>query len=99
MSTVIVTTREDLAAIMAELLPARGDMPPEVIALEKLKRRDYLTTEEVAMIYPLNASTLRKHRVNGTGPAYIKDGDRVIYAQAAIRKYIDSRRQKTNDQP
>jgi len=99
MSTVIVTTREDLAAIMAELMPAPGVMPPEVVELELLKRKETLTTDEVATLYGLNASTLRKRRMNGEGPAYSKDGDRVLYTHAAVRKYLEARRQKTYDQP
>jgi len=99
MSTVIVTTPEDLRAIIAELMPSPTIMPPEVIELEVLKRREWLTTEEVAKLYPLNANTLRSQRVKGDGPAYSKSGDRVLYSQTAIRKYLESRRQKTNDQP
>ena len=98
MSTVIVTTREDLAAVMAELIPQPTAMPPEVVELEKLKRKEYLTADEVPKLYPLGASTLAKHRMNRTGPAFSKDGEKVIYSQTAIRKYLESRRQKTIDQ-
>jgi hypothetical protein len=97
--TTIVTTREDLAAIMTALMPAPTAMPPEVVRLELLKRKETLTTEEVEALYGLNASTLRKHRVNGTGPAYLKEGERVLYTHPAVKKYLESRRQKTHDQP
>jgi DNA polymerase III alpha subunit (gram-positive type) len=100
MSQVIVTTREDLAAVMAELMPAQAaPMPPEVVKLEKLKRKEYLTTEEVESVYGLNAQTLRKRRMQGEGPGYIKDGQKVLYAHAAVKAYLESRRQKTYDQP
>jgi len=96
---VAITTREDLRAVMAELMPVQGEMPPEVVELEKLKRKEALTTEEVEKLYNLNANTLRKRRLNGEGPAYSKDGEKVLYTHAAVRKYIESRRQKTHDQP
>jgi hypothetical protein len=97
----IITTPDQLKDVFSALLaqlPA-AQMPASVVEVELLKRREYLTTEEVEKVYPLKASTLRKHRVNGTGPAYSKDGDKVTYSHAAIRKYLESRRQKTNDQP
>jgi len=100
MSTVIVATREDLAAVMAELIPTQVNiMPPEVVAMEILKRKETLTTEEVEMLYGLNANTLRKRRVNGEGPAYSKEGERVLYTHTAVKKYLESRRQMTHDQP
>lgn len=97
----IITTRDDLASVLTSIfgqMPA-VQLPKEVIEIEVLKRKEYLTTEEVEKVYPLNAHTLRKRRVNGEGPAYSKDGANVLYSHAAIRKYIESRRQKTNDQP
>ena len=101
MTQVIVTTPDEIRAIFREELAQAGPsaLPGEVVELEILKRREYLTTEEVALLYPLKANTLRKHRMNGTGPAYSKDGDKVTYSQTAIRKYLESRRQKTHDQP
>ncbi|MDL2306599.1 helix-turn-helix domain-containing protein [Desulfovibrio sp. OttesenSCG-928-C06] len=98
--TVIVTTREQLKEVMSSIigeLPT-AKMPVEVLELEMLKRKEYLTTDEVSKLYPLNANSLRKRRIEGEGPAYIKDGSNVLYSQAAIRKYLESRRKKTDDQ-
>jgi len=101
--TIVVMSPEQVENLVLRTieraLPSHGETSPEIMKLEKLKRKEYLTTEEVAALYPLNAETLRKHRVNGTGPAYIKDGVRVSYAHGAVRKYLESRRQKTHDQP
>lgn len=106
MTTLIVTKVEDLTAVMAtimsdivaSLVPQQPPVPPAAIELEKLKRKKALTTEEVAALYGLNAHTLRKHRVNATGPSYIKHGALVLYTHAAVKKYLESRRQKTIDQ-
>jgi len=93
-------TQEQVEAAVAVVVRREiAAMPPEVVEMEKLKRKETLTTEEVEQLYGLNASTLRKLRVNGKGPAYLKYGDRVLYTHPAIRKDLESRRQKTNDQP
>lgn len=98
--TVIVTTPEDLERLMTRLLaPLKTQaLTPEAAELEKLRRKEYLTTEEVEKLYNINANTLRKRRVNGEGPAYVKDGERVLYASKAVSQYLESRRQKTHDQ-
>lgn len=97
----IITTPDSLKAVLASLIGEcpSVQLPPEVVELEVLKRREYLTTEEVGKLYPLNPHTLRKRRMNGEGPAYSKDGATVVYSHASIKKYLESRRQKTNDQP
>jgi len=97
----IITTPDSLKAVLTSLL---GELPsaqlsPAVVELEVLKRKEYLTTEEVGKLYPLNPNTLRKRRMNGEGPAYSKDGANIVYSHASIKKYLESRRQKTNDQP
>jgi hypothetical protein len=97
----IITTSEQLRDALASLLSQIPvvQLPPEVVELEVLRRREYLTSEEVEKLYPLKANTLRKRRINGEGPAYSKDGATVVYSHAAIRKYLESRRKKTHDQP
>jgi len=97
----IITTADQLKDVLASLLGQLPTvhLPPEVVELELLSRKEYLTTEEVEKLYPLKANTLRKRRMNGEGPAYTKDGDKVVYSRTAIRKYLESRRQRTNDQP
>lgn len=97
----IITTMDDLKSVLTSIfgqIPA-AQLPKEVIEIEILKRKEYLTTEEVEKVYPLKASTLCKRRVNGEGPAYSKDGANVVYSHTAIRQYLESRRQKTHDQP
>jgi len=42
-----------------------------VAQIEKLKRKEYLTPEEVEAVYGLRASTLANKRSKGQGPEYI----------------------------
>jgi hypothetical protein len=88
----IVTTVDELRALLASYAL---QMPPEVVELEILRRREYLTTDEVEKLYPLKASVLRKKRADGEGPEYIKDGARTLYTHKAIHKYLEAGRQKT----
>lgn len=46
-----------------------------------------LLAPEAAKILRLTVGTLAKHRVYGTGPAYRKNGGRVVYALADIQAW------------
>ena len=62
---------------------------------ERLKRREYLTPEEVEAVFGLKAVTLANKRMKAQGPEYIKDGERILYRQQAIKAYLDARTIKT----
>lgn len=66
-----------------------------VAQIEKLKRREYLSPEEVELVYGLKASTLANKRMKAHGPEYIKDGEKILYKQQAVRAYLESRAVKT----
>ena len=66
-----------------------------IVQVERLKRREYLTPEEVEAVYGLKAATLANKRSKAQGPEYIKDGDRILYRQQAIKIYLDARAIKT----
>lgn len=97
----IVTTPERLRELIADAVKSvrMAQLPPEAAELEVIRRKKYLTSEEVCKLYPLNINTLRKHRVDGSGPVYIKDGSRVLYAVRAVEEYLDARQLKTYDNP
>lgn len=63
--------------------------------IEKLKRREYLPPEEVELVYGLKASTLANKRSRARGPEYIKDGEKILYKQQALKAYMDSRTVRT----
>ena len=66
-----------------------------VAHVERLKRREYLTPEEVEALYGLKTVTLANKRLKAQGPEYIKDGERILYRQQAIKAYLDARTVKT----
>lgn len=47
----------------------------------------YLTQREVSALLRISPRTLERHRLNGTGPAYIKLGRRVVYRREAIEAW------------
>lgn len=63
--------------------------------IERLKRRECLTAEEVELLYGLKASTLANKRSRARGPEYVKDGDKILYRHQAIKKYLDAKAVRT----
>lgn len=49
--------------------------------------QDFLTQSEVAALLRLSPRTLERHRVSGTGPAYVKLGRRVVYSRDAVEAW------------
>lgn len=66
-----------------------------VAEVERLKRKEYLTPEEVELVYGLKPKTLANKRLKAQGPEYIKDGDRILYRQQAIKKYLEAKTVRT----
>lgn len=66
-----------------------------VAEIERLKRKEYLTPEEVELVYGLKASTLANKRTKAKGPEYIKDGEKILYKQQAVKAYLESRTVRT----
>jgi hypothetical protein len=66
-----------------------------IAEIEKLKRREYLSPEEVELEYGLKVSTLANKRMKAQEPGYIKDGEKILYKQQAVRQYLESRAVKT----
>lgn len=66
-----------------------------VAEIERLKRKEYLTPEEVELVYGLKASTLANKRTKAKGPEYIKDGEKILYKQQTVKTYLESRTVRT----
>jgi len=66
-----------------------------IAQVERLKRREYLTAEEVEIVYGLKAGSLANKRSKAQGPEYVRDGDKILYRQQAIKAYLDARTIKT----
>jgi hypothetical protein len=60
------------------------------------KRREFLTTAEVAEMRRMKESSLAQERFRmkkkgGDGPPYIKDGARVLYPLDLLEEWLDDR--------
>lgn len=65
--------------------------------IERLKRREYLSPEEVELVYGLKSSTLANRRIKAKGPEYVKVGEKILYKQKAVRAYLEAREVRTTD--
>ncbi len=100
MSTVIVTTPEEITAILRQIIPqAAPVLPDDILELERLKRKALLTAEDVEKLYGLNSGTLRNKRAQGGGPEYLQEvkGGPVFYEHKSIQSYLSKWRKKTYD--
>lgn len=54
---------------------------------------DYKTREEIAQLYPVSYSTLKKMSMSGRsdGPPVIRIGDRVLYHVPSFESWLDSK--------
>ena len=52
---------------------------------------EYLNEKEVAQIYNLSVTTLRKWRLLGRGPRFVKLGRSVRYSAADLAGWLESR--------
>jgi excisionase family DNA binding protein len=50
----------------------------------------YLTQKEVAAYLRLSERTLERHRVAGTGPAFVKLGRRVVYRRSDVERWAEA---------
>lgn len=63
---------------------------------EKITHRPhYATPAEVAEYRRTNVRVLAQERYEGKGPAYIKDGRRVLYAWADVEAYMEANTRHT----
>jgi len=68
-------------------------MPPHLdnersgLSTHRPNSGDFLTQSEVAALLRLSPRTLERHRLAGTGPAYVKLGRRVVYKRDAVEAW------------
>lgn len=64
----------------------------EVICeMERIRRKEYLTEKEAALLFSLSVATLKTQRSRGGGPAYIKVGSRVLYPKNSLYSFLGQR--------
>lgn len=61
-----------------------------ICEMERIRRKEYLTEKEAALLFSLSAATLKTRRSRGEGPSYIKIGSSVFYSRAALRDFFES---------
>ena len=85
------------AQIQAAVMGALGGIDAKldrVLELERLKRKELLSSAEVEALYGLKSSTLETKRCRGGGPDFVRDGASVYYTHADIKRYLNERRVK-----
>lgn len=61
-----------------------------VCEMERIRRKEYLTEKEAALLFSLSAATLKTQRSRGGGPVYIKYGKQVLYSRKLLSDYFVS---------
>lgn len=56
-----------------------------------IRHKTYLTEKEVFLGYGIPVKTLQNKRSKKIGPAFIKDGEKVLYSRKAIEDYLQAR--------
>ena len=73
------------------MVPPRPAASTHSGALPNYLEKIYLTQREVAAHLRLSEGTLERHRVAGTGPAFVKLGRRVVYRREDIERWPEAR--------
>lgn len=70
--------------------------PPPATMTPERDRLDLLTPEDLAALLQLSLGTLARWRRAGTGPVFIRIGNRVRYAPADLDVWLRERRLKSD---
>lgn len=93
MKELIVTTREELTAIVRQAVRCElGEAQPVTFCED-----DCLTTEQAAQVLQQSQNTLRQWRSQGKGPAFERRGRTVRYPKSALKAWRDSNMVVTAD--
>jgi hypothetical protein len=89
MTTPTIITDEAILRALERVLAPVADV---VCEMERLRRKEYLTEKEAALLFSLSSATLKTKRTRGGGPDYVKVGNRVLYARKALEAYLEGKR-------
>uniref|UniRef100_I2Q2L7 Helix-turn-helix domain-containing protein n=1 Tax=Desulfovibrio sp. U5L TaxID=596152 RepID=I2Q2L7_9BACT len=84
--------REGLAPVMAEAVngPLQAELR-RVVDLERIRRKELLTAEEVEALYDFKVATLATWRCRGGGPDFFKRGAIILYRNRDVARFVDER--------
>lgn len=60
-----------------------------ICEMERIRRKEYLTEKEAALLFSLSAATLKTQRSHGKGPRYAKVGKKILYNRLKLEEYLD----------
>lgn len=78
-------------AVAAALEKILTPVAEAICEIERIRRKEYLTEKEAALLFSLSAATLKTQRSRGGGPVYIKIGNRALYSRRELQQFISSR--------
>ena len=79
----------DLEKVIADALEKILAPVADVICeMERIRRKEYLTEREAALLFSLSAATLKTLRCRGGGPPHIKVGCRVMYNREHLKLFL-----------
>lgn len=61
-------------------------------------QKNYMCAKDAALYVDLHLSTLAKFRMTGDGPEFQKAGRKVLYSQAALNTWLQSRTYSSTSQ-
>jgi len=76
-------------AIAAALEKILAPVAEAICEMERIRRKEYLTEREAALLFSLSAATLKTQRNRGGGPQYLKIGNRILYPKTALSIYLN----------
>lgn len=61
-----------------------------ICEMERIRRKEYLTEKEAALLFSLSAATLKTQRSKGIGPKYKRLGSKILYSRDDLEIYLDA---------
>lgn len=75
-------------AVAAALEKILAPVAEVICEMELIRRKEYLTEKEAALLFSLSAATLKTQRSRGGGPKYVNMGARILYSRKGVEDYL-----------
>ena len=83
----------DLEKVIADVLEKLlAPVVGTICEMEQIRRKEYLTETEAALLFSLSAATLKTQRSRKVGPPYIKAGSRILYPKEELARHLSGLR-------